>query len=50
MLLRSSAAFKWRVLRGRSFRAAAKRAGGMGVASWDILIGFLRFDFNSTEF
>jgi hypothetical protein len=31
-----SAAFRWRVLRGRSLRAEAKRAGEMGVASEDI--------------
>ncbi len=37
MLLRSSAALRWRVLRGKSLSAAAKRAGEMGVASLDIL-------------
>lgn len=37
MLLRSSAALRWRVERGRSLRASAKRAGDMGAASEDIL-------------
>jgi len=37
MLLRISAALRWSVLRGRSLRAAAKRAGDMGIASCDIL-------------
>ena len=37
MLFRISAAFRWRLLRGRSLRASAKRAGGIGVASFDIL-------------
>ena len=31
-----SAAFRWRVLRGRSLRAEAKRAAEIGVASEDI--------------
>lgn len=37
MLLRSSAALRWRVLRGRSLRASAKRAGEIGVASLDMM-------------
>jgi hypothetical protein len=39
MLLRSSAALRCSVLRGRSLRAAAKRAGEMGVVALDI-VGF----------
>ena len=37
MLLRSSAALRCSVLRGRSFSAAAKRAGEMGVVALDIV-------------
>lgn len=39
MLLRSSAALRCSVLRGRSLRAAAKRAGEMGFVALDI-VGF----------
>lgn len=37
MLLRSSAALRWSVLRGKSLRASANLAGEMGVASLDIV-------------
>ena len=36
MLFRSSAALRWRVLRGRSLSAEEKRAGEMGSESDDI--------------
>lgn len=40
MEFRSSAALAWREERGRSGRAAAKRAGGMGVVVADISEAF----------
>lgn len=37
MLLRSSAALRWRVVRGRSLMASAKRCGLIGRASADMV-------------